>query len=36
VSYFSFFIGLLAILWDRERRGWHDLLAGTRVVRITE
>jgi len=36
VSYFSFFIGFLASLWDRERRGWHDHLAGTRVVRITE
>jgi uncharacterized RDD family membrane protein YckC len=26
-------IGLAAMLWDRERRGWHDHLAGTMVVR---
>lgn len=26
-------LGFLWILWQRERRGWHDLLAGTRVIR---
>jgi len=26
-------LGLAAALWDRERRGWHDHLAGTIVVR---
>ena len=23
----------LSLLWNRERRGWHDLFAGTSVVR---
>ena len=26
-------LGLLAAIWDPERRGWHDRLAGTMVVR---
>jgi len=26
------FIGYLWALWERDRRGWHDLLAGTRVA----
>ncbi len=26
-------LGFLWILWDREKRGWHDFLAGTRVIR---
>jgi uncharacterized RDD family membrane protein YckC len=26
-------IGYLRILWQREKRGWHDSLAGTWVVR---
>lgn len=26
-------IGLLWILWSREKRAWHDLLAGTWVIR---
>lgn len=26
-------LGLLRILWNREKRGWHDLLAGTWVIR---
>ena len=25
-------LGYLWILFDKDRRGWHDLLAGTRVV----
>ncbi len=25
-------LGLLWMLVDRERRGWHDLLSGTRVI----
>ncbi len=28
-------IGLAAILWDERRRGWHDHLAGTMVIRTT-
>ncbi len=27
------FIGFLWILWDPERQGWHDKIAGTHVVR---
>jgi len=23
----------LSILWQREKRGWHDLMARTRVIR---
>jgi uncharacterized RDD family membrane protein YckC len=26
-------LGFLWILWSREKRGWHDLLAGTWVIR---
>jgi len=26
-------LGFLRILWHREKRGWHDLLAGTWVIR---
>jgi uncharacterized RDD family membrane protein YckC len=26
-------LGYLRILWNREKRGWHDVLAGTWVVR---
>ena len=26
-------VGILWILWSREKRGWHDLLAGTWVIR---
>lgn len=26
-------LGFLRILWNREKRGWHDLLAGTWVIR---
>jgi|DewCreStandDraft_1066081.scaffolds.fasta_scaffold11154_4 uncharacterized RDD family membrane protein YckC len=29
-------LGYLAILWDPERRGWHDRLADTRVVRVVD
>ncbi len=25
-------LGLLWVLWDKEKRGWHDHLAGTKVV----
>ncbi|MFQ5903368.1 MAG: RDD family protein [Candidatus Binatia bacterium] len=28
-----FGLGFLWILWNRQRRGWHDLLAGTWVIR---
>jgi uncharacterized RDD family membrane protein YckC len=26
-------LGFLWILWSREKRGWHDLIAGTWVIR---
>lgn len=29
-----FFLGYLWMLWDAERRCWHDILAGTRVIRV--
>ncbi|RMI19592.1 MAG: RDD family protein [Calditrichaeota bacterium] len=25
-------LGYLWIIWDQERRGWHDMIANTRVV----
>lgn len=28
-------VGLLAVLWDPLRRGWHDRIAGTLVVRAS-
>ena len=31
VSGVCLFLGYLWALWERDRRGWHDLLAGTRV-----
>ena len=33
VSYFVFFIGFF---FDKKKQGWHDLLAGTVVVRKTK
>jgi len=29
-------LGLIALLFNREKRGWNDLLAGTRVVSIRQ
>jgi uncharacterized RDD family membrane protein YckC len=40
VRYFGYllsgflFLGYLWMLWDAEKRCWHDVLAGTRVVRV--
>ncbi len=28
------FLGLLSMTWDSRRQGWHDKIAGTRVLRI--
>jgi uncharacterized RDD family membrane protein YckC len=28
------FLGFLWILWDSERQGWHDKIAGTVVVKL--
>jgi uncharacterized RDD family membrane protein YckC len=32
LSIIALFLGLLWVLWDREKQGWHDKLAGTVVV----
>ena len=32
IAFAVFYIGILWILFDSRRRGWHDLLAGTVVV----
>lgn len=34
VSLAALGIGFLWCLFDRERRGWHDLASGTRVLRL--
>jgi uncharacterized RDD family membrane protein YckC len=40
VRYFGYILssflclGFLWMLWDAERRCWHDMLAGTRVIRV--
>ena len=34
ISLAALLIGFLWCLFERERRGWHDLASGTRVVRI--
>ena len=34
VSFAALFIGFLWCLFERERRGWHDLASGTRVLRL--
>ena len=28
------FLGFLWIIWDKEKQGWHDRIAGTVVVRL--
>ena len=33
VSTVVLLLGYLWIIWDREKRGWHDYIAGTWVVR---
>lgn len=34
LSSIPFLLGYLWMLWDADRRTWHDMLAGTRVVRV--
>ena len=36
VSYGAAGVGLLWVLFDKERRGWHDKLAGTWVVLVPD
>ncbi|MBI4676683.1 MAG: RDD family protein [Elusimicrobia bacterium] len=33
VSGYGLSLGYLWAFWEKDRRGWHDLLAGTVVVR---
>ena len=33
VSAIALFLGFLWIAWSREKQGWHDFMAGTRVIR---
>jgi uncharacterized RDD family membrane protein YckC len=33
-SVIVFFLGFLWIIWDPEKQGWHDRIAGTVVVRL--
>ena len=35
LSLACFGLGYLWSLWDRDRRAWHDILTGTRVVQVT-
>jgi uncharacterized RDD family membrane protein YckC len=32
VSAIPLFLGFFWVLWDRNRRGWHDKIAGTQVL----
>jgi uncharacterized RDD family membrane protein YckC len=33
-SVFVMFLGFLWIIWDKDKQGWHDKIAGTVVVRV--
>ena len=33
ISTLAIFLGFFWIIWDRRKRGWHDYIAGTFVVR---
>ena len=33
-SIFVMFLGFLWIIWDKNKQGWHDKIAGTVVVRV--
>lgn len=34
VSTLVVFLGLLWVIWDRKKQGWHDKMAGTIVVKV--
>jgi uncharacterized RDD family membrane protein YckC len=34
LSGYALFVGYLWALWEPQRRTWHDLIAGTRVVPV--
>jgi uncharacterized RDD family membrane protein YckC len=33
VSSFIIYLGFLWVIWDKDKQGWHDKIAGTYVVR---
>ena len=32
VSFIVFFLGYFWVIWDKEKQGWHDKIAGTFVI----
>ena len=32
ISYSVFLVGVLMILWDKKKQGWHDKVSGTAVI----
>jgi uncharacterized RDD family membrane protein YckC len=36
VSSFCFGLGLMAVGWNKNKQGWHDSVAGTRVIKKKE
>jgi uncharacterized RDD family membrane protein YckC len=35
VSSLIFCLGFLWVIWDADKQGWHDKIAGTYVVKVT-
>ncbi len=36
LSAFFFMFGYMWIIWDKKKQGWHDKIAGTKVVKTSE
>lgn len=34
ISFIAIYLGLLWIIWDKRKQGWHDKIANTCVVRV--
>ena len=34
ISTLAIFLGLLWVIWDPKKQGWHDKMAGTVVVKV--
>jgi uncharacterized RDD family membrane protein YckC len=34
ISRFFLYAGFIWIAFSREKRGWHDMIAGSRVIRV--
>ncbi len=32
ISYSAFLVGVLMIIWDKKKQGWHDKVSGTMVT----